>query len=367
MKELKTILCLSVCLAFGACSHNTGRARLAPVPEMLVAEGSAAYNVKDLGATRAAASLDAQKNAVRRIAELFMDDSSRAENYAALEAGLLKTPQLYVAKYKVVSEGSDGTLYRESVKVWVYMDKIASALGGLSLTGAQGFKPRAALVSRETGKGSVFSSAFRNAISKNSVLDIEDFPFTLNSPADAGDEALLKAASEAGADLLLSAKAEASASGGGMNMGFFPSRADASVKVYDVRAGKELFAVAKQGSAIDSSEAASFSKALAAAGELLAKETALKAERLLKAEATVRIKVWGLNGIDSLEKLKSHLSGLEIKALRLESYLNGEAVFSVVPNRFDTQELASAALRGDPLLGLALEGVSPQEIVFTTK
>jgi len=365
MNELKTALCLSACLALGACAHETVRGRAATTPEMVAVEGMGAYNVKDLAACRSAALQDAEKNAVRRIAELFMDETAKAENYAALENGPLRSPQLYVSRYKVLSEGPDGAQYREKVNVWVYMDKVSSALRDLNLAGAQASRPRAALVSRETGDGTAFAASFRDALSRRSNLAVTDFPFAKDkSLAAGGDEALVAAASEAGADLLLSASAAASASGGGLNTGFYPSKADATVKLYDVHTGKELFSVSRQGSAIDSSEAASFSKSLASAGELLAQETASKAERVLKTDVAVLIKVSGLGGIDALEKLKAHFAQLDVKTLRLDSYSEGEAVFSVVPARPDTQELASAALRGDSL-GLELEGATPQEIVFT--
>ena len=365
MNKLQKVLCLSAFLALGACAHEPLRSRAAATPEELMVEGSGANNVKDLAAGRSAAMQDAEKNAVRRIAELFMDETSKAENYAALENGPLKSPQLYVSRYKIISEGVDGSLYREKLKVWVYLDKISSALRDLNLSGAQSSRPRAALVSRETGDGSAFAASFKEALSRRSIMSVADFPFAKDKTlAAAGDEALLAAASEAGADLLLSASASAAVSGGGLNTGFYPSKADASVKLYDVHTGKELFSVSRQGSAIDSSEAASFAKSLASAGEVLAQETAAKAERVLKTDAAVLIKVSGLSGIGALEKIKAHFAQLDVKTLRLESYSEGAAVFSVVPTRPDTQELASAALRGDSL-GLELEGVSPQEILFS--
>jgi len=368
MQKTISALCLVSLLFFGACARETVRGRSVTAPEVLAVEGAVPYNVKNLSASRNAVVSDAQKNAVRRIAELFIDETSRGENYAALENGLLKNPQRYVAKYKVLSEGADGALYRAKVNVWLYFSEIASALHGLNLSGAQGFKPRAALVSRETGDGSDFVSSFKGALLKQSVIFIDDFSFTKDKKQSAGtDKALLAQASEAGADLLLLASATASSAmyGGGLASGFFPSRADATVKVYDVRTGAVLFLVARQGSAIDSSEAASFAKSLASAGEVLAQETSAKAERMLKTDVPVQITVYDLNGIEALEKLKAHFLRLDIKALRLENYSAGKAVFSVVPNHPGTQELASAALRGDPLLGLALEGVSPQLIVFT--
>jgi hypothetical protein len=293
-----------------------------------------------------------------------MDDVSRAENYAALEAGPLKNPQNYLLRHKIISEGAEGASYRVSIRAWVLVGKIAADMRGLSLSGAKDDRLRAALVARETPEGSAFASAFSAALSRRSVMEIGDFAFTKNKAQTDSDDVLLSAASAAGADVLLAASASAYAYGAGLNTGFYPSRADASVKIYEVKSGKLLLELSRQGSAIDSSQGASFLKALATAGEQLALEAAAKADRLLKPEAVIRIKISGLDGFETLEKLKSQLLRLDLKKLRLEKYVNGEAVFAAVPRRPDPQELASAILRGDAI-GLELEGASPQEVLFS--
>ncbi|MCX5793554.1 MAG: hypothetical protein NTY45_15245 [Elusimicrobia bacterium] len=363
MKGFNKFLLTAAAFFFCACAHAPAPGRDLAEPEIVAADGLAEYNVKDLAAGRAAAVADAKKNALRRAAELYMDDVSRAENYAAFEAGPLKNPQSYILKHKIISEGPEGASYRVSAQVWVLTGKLAAAVRGLSSAGAAD-KPRAALVVRENPQGSAFAAAFSEALGRRSVLMIGDFPFARNAAAADTDEALLTAASAAGADLLLTASASAYASGAGLNTGFFPARADASVKVYETASGRLLLDLSRQGSAIDSTQAAAFSKALAAAGELLAQETAAKADRLLKPDAVIRIKVYGLDGLEALEKLKGQLQRLDLKKLRLEKYSNGEAVFSAVPRRPDPQELASAILRGDSM-GLELEGASPQEVLFT--
>lgn len=366
MKQSATLRLLPAVLALCACAHAPAGNRAASQPEIVSAEGLAAHNVKDLAASRTAAVLDAQKNALKRAAELYMDDISRAENYAAFEAGPLKNPQKYLLKHKVISEGPEGPSYRVGLRAWVLTGKLAADIRGLSASGPREDKLRAALVSREAPEGAAFAAAFSDALSRRSVLEIADFPFAKNRAQADSDETLLAAAAAAGADVLLSASASAYAYGAGLNTGFYPSRADASVKVYEVKSGRLLLELSRQGSAIDSSQGASFSKALATAGEQLAQETALKADRLLKPDAVIRIKVYGLDGLETLEKLKSQLQRLDLKKLRLETYSNGTAVFVAVPRRSDPQELASAVLRGDAI-GLELEGASPQELLFTAE
>jgi len=364
MRTITRFLAPALLAAAAACATAPAPGAFKAEPELLLAEGSAEYTPSDIGDCREKAALDAERSAVKRAAELYMDDAARAESYAALENGPLKTPQSYVARRKVVSEGQDGAFYRAVVKVWVYHARLASALRGLNLAGGTASQASAAFVQKGT-PSQPFAKAFRESFSKRSAAAIKDFPFTADQALVSGpSEPLLAAASSAGADLLILASASAAPSGSGMNTGFFPSRAEASATVYEVATGKALPELSLQANAVDSSEPASYSKALASAGELLGQEAAVRSSRLLKADTVIRIKVLGLGGLAALEKVKAQLQRVDLKGLRLESYSAGAAVFAAVPERADAQELASAVLRGDSL-GLELEGAGPQEILFS--
>ncbi len=358
------LITLSAVLLLGACAHAPAPNAQKAAPEMLQSDGTADFDARDISASRNRAVLDAERAAVARVAELYIDETAKAEKYSALENGILRNPQLYVAKRKILSEGRDGASYHVRVRTWIYHARIASELRGLNLSGAAAAAPRAAFVLRGAA-APAFSAAFREAFARRSQIKIEDFPFTRDGAAASLPEpALLAAASSSGADLLFLVSASASASGAGLNTGFYPSRSEASVKVYDASSGNSLLDLSSQANAIDSSEAASFSKALASAGELLAQQTAAKADRLLKPEASLNLKVRNIESIETLEKLKAQLLKLDVKSLRLESYDNGEALFEVSPRSPDSQEFASAVLRGDSL-GLELEGTNAQEVIFS--
>ncbi len=364
MKNLARILAPALLAAAAACATSPAPGSFKADPEMLYAEGSADFNAADLGASRDKAVLDAQRSAVRRAAELYMDDTARAENYPALENGPLKTPQLYVAKHKVVSEGQDGAFYRVGTKVWVYHDRLASALRGLNLAGKAAAGPVAAFVQGGT-PAPAFAKTFRDAFTKRSAVTIKEFPFTAEQALVSGPrEALIAAASAAGADLLIFASAFPSPSGAGINTGFYPSKADASAVIYEAKTGKSLLELSIQANAIDSLEAVSFSKALASAGDLLAQEAAAKSDRFLRSDAAIRVKISGVDGLAALEKIKAQLQRVDVKGLRLESYSSGVALFTVEPIHPDPQEFASAVLRGDSL-GLELEGTGAQEVAFS--
>lgn len=355
---------LPALLLASACAHAPAPGSYKASPEPLPAEGSASFDERDLGASRERAALDAERNAVRRAAELFLDETERAEKYAVLEIGLLKTPQLYVAKRKILSEGREGASYRVGLRAWVYHDKIAAALRTMNLAGP-GASALSAAFAQRAPQDKAFAKGFRDTFARRSAILIKDYPFASDASLLAGpDSDLLAAAAGTGADLLFAASASAARSGAGLSTGFYPSRSEATLKVYDVKTGKELLSLTSQANAIDSSEAASFSKALSAAGELLAQDAAGKAERLLKADAPIRLKVIGLAGLEAVERLKVQLQRVDARGVRLESYADGAAVFTAVPRRPDPQEFASAVLRGDAL-GLELEAVGPQEVVFS--
>ncbi|MCM2267394.1 MAG: hypothetical protein NDI60_06405 [Elusimicrobiales bacterium] len=364
MKPFVATILASCAFLLGACSHAPVPGSSKAPPAQLSADGSAPFNEKDLAASRAAAVLDAQRSAVSRAAVLYLDEETRAEKSSVLENYLLKTPQHYVAKYKIVSEGQDGAFYRVRLKAWVYNGRIASELRALKLSGVSAAAPRAAFVLRGA-PAPAFVSAFRETFVRRSAAVIEDFPFAADAALAAGpEEKLLEAAAVSGADLLISASASAAAAGAGLNTGFYPSRADASVRLYDAVSGKLLLDFSGQGSGIDSTEAGSFSKSLASAGELLAQEAAVRAARAFKPETPLRIKFYGLEGLEIVETLRAQLLRLDARGVRLDSFDSGTAVFLAVPRKPDPQEFASSVLRGDAL-GLEMEGTSPQEIAFS--
>lgn len=363
--KLKQKLVFIAALFAAGCAHSPALNPDKASPEMLSVEGSADFDARDPSASSARAVADAKKKAVLRAAELYMDETSISEKWAELESGLVKNLQYYVTRYEIMSEGQDGSNFRVRLKVWVNHTKIASALRGLNLAGPAS-SPRAALVQKGQADAS-FLPAFRDAFSKRSAVTVEDYPFARDAALVSGPEAqLLSAASAAGASLLMAVTASVAPSGAGLNTGFYPSRAKASVIVYEVSSGKVLLDLSNQADAIDSSQQAASSKALASAAELLAQETAVKAARLLKQDASIKLKFYGLDGLETLEKLKAQLTRLDVKALSLESYSSGTAVFEVVPRRPDPQELASAVLRGDSL-GLELEGTGAQEAAFSVR
>lgn len=364
--KLKRNLIFIAALFGAGCVHGPQRAPDKAGPEMLTVEGFTDFDTRNIAASSSRAVLDAKKKAVLRTAVLYMDETSLLEKRAALEADIVKNMQIYVDRYEILSEGQDGPYYRVRLKAWVYNFKIGAALRALNLSGMAAYGPRAALVQKGPSDAA-FAAAFKDSFSRHSLVAIKDYAFTGDAELLSGPEAqLLSAASAAGADLLLTITASVAPSGAGINTGFYPSRAKASVKVFETASGKLLLDLSSQADAIDSFQQVSFSKALASAGELLAQETAVKAAHQLKQDAPLKLIVSGLDGLETLEKLKIQLMRLDVKGLRLESYSSGTAVFEVVPRRPDPQELASAVLRGDSMR-LELDGAGVRGVAFTVQ
>jgi hypothetical protein len=356
MTKRLSLLCACAAL-LASCAHTADKSRSAADPETLLTDGVADNNPKNIAATRAEALQDAQKDALRRVIMLYSEVSGAS--VPAADPLAYGGPQQYIVKHKIISEGVEGAYYRVSVKSWVNHSKLAAAMRAAAPTTKGGGK--ASLLAKDA-QAAGFAKSFKLAMARRGVIAVEDLPAASAKPEDS-DEAALAAASAEGADLLLRVSATAAASGAGLNTGFYPSVADAALKVFSVSDGRLQLELSRQGSAIDSSQPASFSKAMASAAELLAQEFSVKADRLVKQDKLVKIKVTGVKGFPGAEGLKADLSKLDVKRLWLESYAEGFAVFVVAPRRPDPQELASSILRGDSF-GLELEGASPQEIRF---
>lgn len=361
----------SAIAAFGllaACAGPVKRAAERSGTEAVEAEGLAPYNEKDLSASANAAVLQAQKNAIEAVAGLFMGARSGAEKYDALRQNLLKNPAPYVKKYKVLSERREGDLYRVDLRAYVYIEKVASALRGLSISEAASPGAAGALLLDEyfTSAASPYGDArkaFTGYLGRKTALTFLETPALKNS----GDEdSFFEAARASGADLVLIGRAEAApmVAAQGPQAGFYPARAKAELKIYESGTRRLLLELSSQSNAMDAAEEGAFRKALASAGELLGAEAASKADKFIRPAAPLTLRVKGLGGIEAARKLKAAVERLEINGSALESYLEGEAVMLIYPARPDAQEFASTLLRAG-VFNLELERVSQFEAVFS--
>jgi len=367
MKNYFRIFTAAAALGLLACAGQTKRADTRSSVELVEAQGLAPYNEKDLAATANAAGAEAQKNAIEAVAGLFMGSQSRAENYDVLKMNLLKTPVLYIKKYKILSQRREGEFYRVDIRAYVYIDKVASVLKGLSI--AETAKPGStgALMLDEyfITAASPYDDAhkaFAGYLARKTGMSFLDTPALRNS----GDEnSFFEAARASGADLVMIGRAEASPMGAaqGPQAGFHPARAAAELKIYESGTRKLLLEISSQSNALDAAEEGAFRKALASAGELLGQEAFAKADKFIRPATPLTLRVMGLNGIGDVRKLKAAVERMAITGSSLESYSEGEAVMQIYPVHPDSQEFASSLLRTG-VFNLELVSVSQFEAVF---
>ena len=181
MKPSLTIFSvLAAACLLTACGGRARHASFHNGVESVEAEGYAPYN-GDATAVTAAAALEAQKNAIETVADLFASPVIKAEKYDQLKRRMLESPQLYVKRSKVLFGRREGNLYRVTVRAYVHVDKIASALKGLAAMEPAGSSVSGALMFDERiGNGvspyGEAGKAFASCLSRKTPLTF------LNSP-----------------------------------------------------------------------------------------------------------------------------------------------------------------------------------------
>ena len=359
---LKKSILFSAAIMFAACSASVRNQTISSDnTEVIAAEGRVFYNDRNINETREKAIYDAKLKAVRRVAELFADALYKAEGkYETFEKLVTEDPDFFIHKYKIKHEGQDRDSYVSQVNLYIYTEKIASAVRSAGL--ASSVKgPKAAIYIEETPEGTSFQKAFIAALSKDSIMTVE--LLDKSKIGDGSYDALTAASAEIGAEMFIKAKAKAYLFGGGIGTDFHPSGADGSVEVIQVPSGKRLSDISRQGSGSDSSKDVAMSKAMESLAALLSKDTAARVDPQLKSDPAIKLIFSGLSGIEQAETLKSDLLKMNFKYISLDSYANGRAVFSSITKTQDCQEIASMILRGESL-GAQLGEVSGKEINF---
>jgi len=366
--NLRTIAVATAFSLLVSCAGRTVRPAAEGSVETIETAGLAPYNDRDLSSTVNAAVTEAQKNAIEAVADLFMDPRSKTEKYDILKRNLLKNPAMYVKKYKLLSERREGAFYRVNIQSYVYIDKVASALRGLALFEVPGAGISGALMLDEYFRtaGSPYGDAgraFSDYLAGKTAIRFMDTMALKNSK---DENSFFEAARASGADLVFIGRAEADPMGAaqGPQAGFYPARAKAELKIYEAGTRRLLLEISGQSNALDAAEEGAFRKALVSAGEMLGAEAFSKADKFIKPETPLTLRVKGLKGIEDARKLRSAVDTMEIAGAALESYSNGEAVITVIPARPDPQEFSSALLRTG-VFNLELESVSQFEAVFS--
>jgi hypothetical protein len=368
MKTVSRILAASAALGLlAACAGQIKHASARNSVETVETEGLASYSAKDPEASVAAAVTEAQKNAIEAVAGLFQGAQPMVK-YDALKQNLLKTPGLYIKKYKTLSERREGDLYRVEIRAYVYVDKVAYALRNPAIADMAGPGVSGALLLDEYFAAAPSSyvdarGAFTGYLGRKTAINFLDDQALKNSD---DENAFFEAARASGADLVMIGRASAAPIGSaqGPQSGFYPARAKAELKIYESGTRRLLLEISGQANAMDTAQEGAFRKALVSAGEMLAQEAFSKADKFIRPAAPLTLRVRALSGIEDARKLKEAVERLGINGSVFESYRDGEAVMTVYPVRPDPQEFASALLRAGSF-NLELESISQFEAVFS--
>ncbi len=351
-----------------SCSGRAKRAALQNRVEVVEAEGYAPYNEVSPAGSTAAAVVEAQKKAIETVADLFISPLAKAEKYDILKRTLLKSPQLYVKRSKMLSERHEGTLSRVAIRAYVYVDKISSALRGLAMTepadpGASGALMLDEYLGTAVSTYGDARGALTGYLGRKTVLKFLSTP-ALDNAKD--EDSFFEAARASGADLVFIGRGEAAplAAAQGQQTGFYTSRATVDIKVYEAGSRRLLLELSSSASALDVGEEGSFRKALSSAGDLLGQDAVSKADKFIKPAAPLVLRVKRLSGVADARILKEAVGRMKVSRADFESYSDGEAIMTVYPEHPDAQEFASSLLRVGTL-NLALESVSQFEAVFS--
>jgi len=331
--------------------------------EPVFVEGVVRYNDKNVNETRERAVYEVKLQAVRRVAELFADDSYKSDGkYDVMEELVEEDPDFFIRKYKIQAEGLDRDNYFLKANVYLFPNKIASAVRAKGLVKPVS-GPKAALFIEETPAKTGFARKFAENMEKNSIMSVEIMPAEKNG--DGSFETLMAAAADINAEMYIKVKAKSYLiNTGPLATDFFPASAEGSAEVVQLPLGRRLSDISRQGTASSKSKDESVSKAMESLASILAKDTSARVDPQLQSDPLIKLIFTRLSGLEQVENLKKDMLKHNFKYISLDSYASGKAVFSAVTKTQDTQEIASMILKGDTV-GIQLKEASGKEIEFT--
>ncbi|MEA3306363.1 MAG: hypothetical protein U9Q34_01085, partial [Elusimicrobiota bacterium] len=285
---------------------------------------------------------------------------------ALLKETVLKNPQLYIKKYKIVEAMKYGKYYRVKIKGHIMADSIMAELQ--SRIAAPKSKAKIVLMSEETYLskdffGNYAREALINTFKETGSFEFMNLPsigenFSLNKPA------ALSMAANKGVDILMVAQASADKRTAAMT-GFASVAAEISLKCFEVVSGDLIYEGVLKTNTIDVSGEKAAAKALALAGKMAGKEASVKIVKSLPQKVPLKL---GLIAADEFEKVKKFsdilMSFENVSDIRIQSWTKDVAVFNVYGDNLAGEEFASSILRNKFSL-LNLENVTNNEIVFS--
>lgn len=334
--------------------------------QKILAQGLANYNKRDINASKSIALFEAQKNAVSKISALFMG-LSFVDGEDLLRETVLKNPQLYIKKYKIIEAMKYGRYYRIKIKGHIMANAIMTELQ--SHISSPKTEAKIVLMTDETYSSRPLSDGFARKSIIKTLEEFSSFKFVV-SPI-IGEEgfflnkaAALNMAANKGADILMMAEASADKTSTAMT-GFASVSATILLKCYEVASGKVIYEGSLKANAIDVSGEKAAAKALNSAGKMAVGEAASKMMKSLPQKKPLKLTLISADEFNKLKKFSDILMSFDnVSDIRLQTWIEDVAVFNVYGENLAGEEFASTILRNKFSL-LNLENVSNTEIVFS--
>jgi len=332
--------------------------------QKIEAQGLAKYDKRDINASKSIALFEAQKNAVSKISALFMG-LSFLEGEDLLRETVLKNPQLYIKKYKIIEALKYGEYYKIKIKGHILANEIMNELQ--SRISAPLTEVKVVLMINESYLSQAFPGDYARGSLEETFNASGSFQFVdltvIGEDFSLSKEAALNMAANKGVDILMIA--QASADKNTAMTGFAAVSATISLKCFEVSSGKSIYEGLLKASAIDVSGEKAAASALTAAGKMAATEVNNQMLKSLPQKAPLKLTLVFADDFEKVKKFSDILVSFEnVSDIRLQSWAEDVAIFNVYGKDLSGEEFASSILRNKFSM-LNLENVSNNDIVFS--
>ena len=327
-----------------------------PDGEVIDASGETPYDAKDLDGTKRRARLDAQKNAVERVVGVQVSARTQVDKAMLIDSKILTRSEGYVKKYDVLHEGTEGPLYRVTIRALVRYQDIAADLKDAGILEQPHVgNPRVAVLLNESVKGgddagSFASDALVKALIARGfrVVDRSDLMAArateVKKQVDQGDTSQMASlGKKLDAEILVFGSVDGAPLENTGIEGMISIRATLEAKAYKAQSNEILATAARAASGLDAARGAAVMKALGSVGRMAGEEMAQTVLDALKKKAFVSMSVSGLSGIDQLKALEdavSHAPG--VQNIYLRSFAGADAQLDIQLRDTTTQDIARA-------------------------
>lgn len=357
------VIALSALFAGGCAGPITGLVK--KDYQEVGAVGLSRYDAGDVNASESLALFEAQKNAVKKTAELFLGESSGAF-WEKPENPVLKSPQVYLKKYEILEAARYGKYYSVKILARVNTELLEKAVRE-SVGRESGKLLRLMIAARkvmsgETVVNGVVGETARKIFGKEIAVLFVEVPFEVRGNFFSDPMMQLNAVKSARADLLFIAEGSAekiSASTGG----FFPFSARVDVRLMDFNSGEVIFKDFASSSIVDVRRDRAAAKSLQMAARLACEKAVPALKKATASAVSMKLRLENAEDFDKLKKFADFVSSMEkVKEVFLERWSDDTADFEIKTS-MSAEELASSVLRGN-LFPLSFEKSGRNEVAF---